>query len=318
MNPATTNTPGPRTGLIPVIPPGPGPGAQSAPGRVPSRAAPYDAFHTARARTTLVARFYAEAMGADHPAEVCASSSCDWPLLGLMTARLRMSPGALLVDAGCGTGGIGLWLTRALNCRLSGFDLSSVAVTQATRRRTRFGLHSGRAAFHIADLEHPGLTLASAAGIICVDALGRVTDRDAAVHELGRALAPGGRLLLTRAVRSGTAPTWEEQARAAGLMVEHVDERPGEPGMWQRLYRLWITHADRLRAEVGEVPARHMLEEAHRMLPTLSGRRAVLLTLRRPPADPPGSGRAVAGAAGTMSPTGEPDARPAAPERTPL
>lgn len=126
-------------------------------------------------------RLYAEAMGEDYPAEVAASSSCDWPLLGLMTVRLRMPPGRLLVDAGCGTGGIGLWLARALAVRLAGFDLPPVAVAQATVRRADFlGTDADRAAFRTADLEDTGLPDSSAHGIVCVDALGRARDRDAA------------------------------------------------------------------------------------------------------------------------------------------
>jgi len=95
-------------------------------------------------------------MGEDYPVEVAASSSCDWPLLGLMTARLRMRPGQLLVDVGCGTGGIGLWLARALALRLEGFDLSPVAAAQATDRCSRFGLSADEAAFHAAELEDTG------------------------------------------------------------------------------------------------------------------------------------------------------------------
>ncbi|WP_020556963.1 hypothetical protein [Embleya scabrispora] len=75
-----------------------------------------------------------------------------------------------------------------------------------------------------------------------------------------------------------------------------MDERPDEPAMWERLYRLWISHADELRRELGEVQARNMLREAHRVLPTLPGRRAVLLTLRRPVTTP-----AAPEAADTMS-----------------
>ncbi|MGW9369672.1 class I SAM-dependent methyltransferase [Streptomyces xanthophaeus] len=246
------------------------------------RSAQYDAFHTARARTDLVARLCATAMGEDYPAETAASSSCDWPLLGLMTARLRMRPGQLLVDAGCGTGGIGLWLARALALRLEGFDLSPVAVAQATGRRAHFLGSAGRAAFRVAELEDTGLPGGHAHGIVCVDALGNATDRTAAVRELGRVLAPGGRLLLTRSTRRGAEPTWPEQAQAAGLTVEHVDERPAEPAMWDRLYKLWITHADDLRRDLGEVQTERMLREAHQVLPKLPGRRAVLLTLRRP------------------------------------
>ncbi|MEH0433890.1 class I SAM-dependent methyltransferase [Streptomyces stelliscabiei] len=241
----------------------------------------FDAFHAARARTDLVARLYEAAMGEDYPHEVNASSSCDWPLLGLMTTRLRMRPGQTLVDAGCGTGGIGLWLARALNARLDGIDISPVALARATRRRSRF-VPADRAAFHVASLDATGLPDRHAHGIICIDALSFTQDRGKAVRELGRILAPGGRLTLTRSLRPGAEPAWEEQAHAAGLTVEHIDERPGEPPMWERLYQLWLAHADDLHRELGD-QARFMLHEARRMLPALNGRRAVLLTLRRPP-----------------------------------
>ncbi|MFF5170550.1 class I SAM-dependent methyltransferase [[Kitasatospora] papulosa] len=257
------------------------------PAPAPPNPAQYDSFHTARARTDLIARMYAAAMGADYPSEIGASSSCDWPLLGLITSRLSMRPGQLLVDAGCGTGGIGLWLARALALRLDGFDLSPVAVTQATARRPHFlGNNTARATFRVAYLHDTSLPTSAAHGIVCIDALGRAKDRDQAVAELARALAPGGRLVMTRSVRRDATPTWAEQAAAAGLNVEHVDERRGEPGMWERLYRLWITHADELRRELGDAPARSMLAEAEQMLPALPGRRAVLLTLRRPATAP--------------------------------
>jgi ubiquinone/menaquinone biosynthesis C-methylase UbiE len=277
------------------------------------RSAPYDAFHTARTRSDLVSRLYARAMGEDYPTEAAPYSSCDIPLLGLMAARLRMRPHQLLVDAGCGTGGTGLWLARALNLNLDGFDLSPAAVTRAATRRTRFGLPAHRAAFRTADLEATGLPDSTAHGIVCVDTLGRATDRQKALQELGRILTPGGRLLLTRATRHTKVPAWENQASAAGLIMEHVDERPGEPAMWDRLYRLWIAHADELRHELGETQARNMLDEAYRTLPALPGRRAVLLTLRRPEEVPGG-----AFAADTMAaPASRFRGGPANQERTP-
>lgn len=91
-----------------------------------------------------------------------------------------------------------------------------------------------------------------------------------------------------------------------------MDERPDEPAMWERLYRLWITHADELRHELGETQTRNMLSEAHRMLPTLPDRRAVLLTLRRPATAP-----ATPGAADTMTGPRDPGNRDASDERTP-
>ncbi|MFF3847925.1 class I SAM-dependent methyltransferase [Streptomyces sp. NPDC002328] len=271
-------------------------------------AAQYDAFHTARARSTLTARLYAAAMGDDYPDEVAASSSCDWPLLGLMAARLRMRPRQLLVDAGCGTGGVGLWLARALAVDLEGLDISPVAVDRATFRRTHFRVSAG---FRVASLETTGLPDACAHGAVCVDALALAANRTHAVRELGHLLAPGGRLVLTRALRRGSRPLWEEQARAAGLVVEHVDERPAEPAMWARLYRLWIDHEDDLRRELGDDQADNMLREARARLPALPGRRAVLLTLRRPAAEP-----SAPGTIATMTPPGRPGG-PASTGRTP-
>ncbi|MFE2379102.1 class I SAM-dependent methyltransferase [Streptomyces sp. NPDC059398] len=279
------------------------------------RSAQYDAFHAARARTDLVARLYAEAMGEDYPVEVAASSSCDWPLLGLLAGRLRMRPGQVLVDAGCGAGGIGLWLARALAVRLTAFDLSPVATVQAAARRGHFlGPAADRAVFRVAELENTGLPDGCAHGIVCVDALGRA-DRGHALRELGRILAPGSRLVVTRALRRGADPAWHQQVEAAGLTQEHLDERPAEPAMWERLYRLWIAHADQLRRELGEAPAENMLREAQHKLPTLGDRRAVLLTLRRLPAsDAP----AVVGAVDRMTRPGlQTGDRPAPGERTP-
>ncbi|AVV46696.1 hypothetical protein C6376_40510 [Streptomyces sp. P3] len=80
-------------------------------------------------------------------------------------------------------------------------------------------------------MENTDLPDSGAHGIVCVDAFGGAADRNAALREPRRALVPGGRLVMARAARLGTAPAWKEQARAAGLTIEHVDERPAEPAL---------------------------------------------------------------------------------------
>ncbi|MEU6192304.1 hypothetical protein [Streptomyces sp. NPDC047061] len=115
-----------------------------------------------------------------------------------------------------------------------------------------------------------------------MDALSFAANRGHALRELARILAPGDRLVVTRAARRGAEPLWEQQARDAALVVKHVDERLAEPAMWTRLYRLWIDHADDLEHELGAEQAANMLHEARTRLPVLPDRRAVLLTLRRP------------------------------------
>ncbi|MFJ6774955.1 class I SAM-dependent methyltransferase [Kitasatospora sp. NPDC091257] len=250
----------------------------------------FDAFHAARSRSSITARLYAQALGEDYPEQVGASGSCDWALLGLLVTRLRLRPRQVLVEAGCGTGGIGLWLARALDTDLVGLDLSPVAVHEATARIPHFGLAQPRVSFRVASLEDTGLPDQRAHGVVCVDALGFAADRQAALRELARVLVPGGRMALTRATCRTADPAWAEEAQAAGLVLEHLDERPGEPAMWDRLYGLWNVHRAQLERELGREQAAGMLAEAHRRRPTMPGRRAVLLTLHRPP-DTPGPPR---------------------------
>ncbi|MFJ7998529.1 hypothetical protein ACIQ7D_15495 [Streptomyces sp. NPDC096310] len=64
--------------------------------------------------------------------------------------------------------------------------------------------------------------------------------------------------------------------------LESEEERPGEPAMWQRLYRLWIGHEADLRQHLGDDQTQSMLAEARTRSRTLADRRSVAVTLRRP------------------------------------
>ncbi|MEU7407927.1 class I SAM-dependent methyltransferase [Streptomyces sp. NPDC042638] len=154
----------------------------------------YDAMHAARARTTIVGGLYGQAMGDLYPAEVAASSSTDWALLGTMVANLRMQPGQRLVDVGCGTGGVGLWLARALAACVTGVDVSSTALGLAAARARHFGLPAECADFRLGSLGSTGLPARYADGLVCVDALGHEKDRRKALEEIRRVLTgrPGG------------------------------------------------------------------------------------------------------------------------------
>ncbi|MFE4830031.1 class I SAM-dependent methyltransferase [Streptomyces sp. NPDC056672] len=243
----------------------------------------YDAFHAARASTALVAQLYAEAMGDAYPHELEASSSCDWPLLGAMVSGLRLRPGGRLVDLGCGTGGPGLWLARALSVQLIGIDISPKAIGLATRRSSAF-VPPGQATFSVATMEVTGLPDAQADGIVCVDALGFAPDGLSALREMHRVLRPGGRAVLTSGGRRAhpVAPPWSHRAAEAGMELESEEERSGEPAMWSRLYRLWLEREADLRHHLGDEQAESMLVEARTRSQTLGNRRSVTVTLRRP------------------------------------
>ncbi|MGI5380728.1 class I SAM-dependent methyltransferase [Streptomyces sp. CA-251387] len=245
------------------------------------QAAGFDDFYRARARSPFVSQLYAEAMGDAYPHEVAPYSSCDWPALGTMVGRLQLAQGQLLADVGCGTGGTGLWLARALNTQLIGIDVSTVAVNIATERRSTF-VPGDHARFQIGGLETTGLDDACVHGLICIDAFSNAGDHLAALREFRRILAPGGRAIITRALSPTSRHRLTQQAHLAGLTVEHVDNRPHEPGMWRRLYQLWIHHEPQLRNELGNDEADRMMAEAQRQLPRLASRTAVIVTLSRP------------------------------------
>ncbi|WP_369384133.1 class I SAM-dependent methyltransferase [Streptomyces sp. cg36] len=242
----------------------------------------FDAFHLARSQTRLISRLQAQALGDAYPAGLATHSSCDRALLTTLAQRLDLRRGQLLLDAGCGAGGIGLWLARTLASQLIGIDISPVA-THLAARRARFLLPPGHAAFYTAPMSRLPFPDQHVHGIVCVDALSFAPDRTAALRELHRVLHPQGRAVLTRAVRHDT-PTaaLEQPLHEAGFELEHLDERPDEPAAWGRLYQLWISHETALHRVLGDEQASRMLAEAHRMLPRLSDRRALVLTLRRP------------------------------------
>jgi ubiquinone/menaquinone biosynthesis C-methylase UbiE len=244
----------------------------------------YDALHAARASAPIVWDLYAAAMGDVYPVEVGASSSCDWPLLGAMVANLRLQPGQRLVDVGCGTGGVGLWLARALAVAVTGVDISATALGLAAGRVQAFGVPPDRAEFFQGSLASTGLPSRYADGLVCVDALGFARDRRAALTEIRRVLKPGARAVLTsgRNRARPVLPPWKEQAQSTGLILDAEEERPHEPGMWQRLYQLWTEHEAELRAQVGNAQADSMLTEARTRGPLLRDRVALTVTVRRP------------------------------------
>jgi ubiquinone/menaquinone biosynthesis C-methylase UbiE len=225
----------------------------------------YDQAFRALHDSRLVRDLWAEAMGDQYPEEVDPFSSCCWWLLGQVVASLRLIPGGTLVDLGCGRGGPGLWLARALSARLVGIDISPVAIQLARSRAPRF-LSDDRASFHVAEFSSTGLEPATADAVVSVDALPFAADLDAALREVHRILKMGGHLVFTaaqsRTQAPGSAGTWEQHLDDAGFAVEKRMINAFHHEHFRRLYTLWNEHAADLRSELGEVVANGLLVEA--------------------------------------------------------
>jgi ubiquinone/menaquinone biosynthesis C-methylase UbiE len=242
----------------------------------------YDAAHTALHDSPLMRRLWSEAMGEQYPAEVDPFSSCSWWLLGQLVAGLRPRPGGRLVDLGCGRGGPGLWLARALSVDLIGVDFSPVAVRLAAARAAAF-VPAGRARFHQATFERTDLPDACADAVVSVDALPFAEDRAAALREVRRILVPGGRLAFTARVQPGGRGDWPATAESAGLVVEDRLATVDNDEFWHRLHASWLAHEAQLRAELGTRAADNLIAEAvwaRQLSPDLPS--LELLMLRRP------------------------------------
>lgn len=146
---------------------------------------------------------------------------------------LVLRPGDLLVDLGCGRGGPGLWLARETSARLVGLDFSPKGIALAIHTAERFALTTP-AQFRVA----------SADGVVSVDAFPFAPDRDAALRELRRVLRPGARAVFTaksaddRPQGPGGMSAWPDRIADAGLEIDHDELRPDVPSFWLRLYRL--------------------------------------------------------------------------------
>ena len=240
----------------------------------------YDAAHEGVHDSPLMRRLWAEAMGEEYPAEVEPFSACSWWLLGRVVAALRLRPGGRLVDLGCGRGGPGLWLARALSARLVGIDFSPVAVRLASSRAADF-VPPGRAEFRQATFERTGLPDACADGAVSVDAFPFTPDRVAAFREVRRILVPGGRIALTVLTPVEQPDRWTTMAESAGLQVEESLVNPHHEEPFRRLFALWKAHEPDLRAELGDRATDNLIREAD-AVPSRPPSVPLLLVLRSP------------------------------------
>lgn len=153
------------------------------------------------------------------------------PMSGMreLAHLLHLQAGQTLVDLGCGRGGPGLWLAADSGCSLVGIDSSTVAITDALRRRQLFP--HATADFFVADVAATGLAAHSAHAVVSIDVLQLLDDPRALIVEAARVLRRGGRFVLTTWEGREDAPARfppnvGEVLESAGLLVDLIVERP--------------------------------------------------------------------------------------------
>jgi SAM-dependent methyltransferase len=209
--------------------------------------------------------------------------------LHLLAGELRVGPGDLLGDLGCGRGGPGLWLAAQTGANLVGVDISAVALQAATARAAALGLNR-RARYQLGSFADTGLSTGALDAVVSIDALIFAPDKQAALVEFARVLRPGGRLAVT---------TWDYHRQPAGRPPQVDDHRPllEAAGFAVRSYADTVDWRHRLTAvndglreaaaeiaqEIGEDVAevRADIDEARRSIDDMT-RRVLILAERHP------------------------------------
>jgi len=115
----------------------------------------------------------------------------------LFLTYLRLASGSNLLDVACGSGGPTFRIARLTGCCVHGVDTHGQAIAQARALSEREGL-TERATFDQLDasqvLPFPD---ASFDGLICIDAVNHLPNRQRIFSDWARLLRPGGHLVFT-------------------------------------------------------------------------------------------------------------------------
>ena len=138
-----------------------------------------------------------------------------------LLADLDPGPDDLVLDLGCGLGGVAIELHRRSGARIVGVDLSRQAVSTATAQAQRAGL-DGSVEFLVGDLAVPpriGATKAHA-----IDSLMFVPDLVGTLAGIVEAIGPDGRLFATMLV-IGSRPRDRIRGalKSAGASLQRLD-----------------------------------------------------------------------------------------------
>lgn len=188
-------------------------------------------------------RLVAEPLGLPPSMRVTGLLSADG--LSEVVERLDLRPGQVLVDLACGRGGYGREIVRARRGELIGVDASAVAIAQAREDLRREGATEA-ARFEVASFEATGLPDGAADAVVCIDSYQFASSLESLFGEAHRITRPGGRLVLTGAMRrvlpDESAVTLIEQALTrSGWTAVEVSARPE----WLRVEeQLWRAVAD--------------------------------------------------------------------------
>ena len=145
-------------------------------------------------------------------------------------SKLAISSGDTLLDIACGSGGPTLRIASKTGSNVVGLDIHEKGIEAAKKQAQNLGL-SDQTNFEVVDgSKSLQFQEASFAGLICVDAVNHLPERESVFADWHRVLKPGGRLVFTDPITI-TGPLTNDEIRircSIGfflLVPSGVDER---------------------------------------------------------------------------------------------
>lgn len=128
-----------------------------------------------------------------------------------------VAPGARVVDAGCGTGGLAVQLARERGCKVVGLTLVEAQAELGRRRARRAGVEDA-VEFRVADYCDSGLEGGRYDAVLAAESLCHAPDKKAFYREAGRLLRPGGRLAVAEYVRDARSVATADERMSEWLV----------------------------------------------------------------------------------------------------
>lgn len=172
----------------------------------------------------------------------------------LRSVELDLSGPVRILDAGCGTGMLGLhFLERFPGAVLTSTDLEPRFLQTTVANAAQRGLEVQRITVGVSDISHPsrlqlpaGGAMELAAGsfdLICAGAVvGYASSTESAVRELVRLLAPGGTLLNLEMSESPTGKFVSRRYSYSNITLSLMQQVLRESGCTVRMTRLSLVH----------------------------------------------------------------------------
>jgi ubiquinone/menaquinone biosynthesis C-methylase UbiE len=242
-----------------------------------SQARMWNAFYAQARVAEFCRQLYLEAFGDEYPAEEATDGYITRTELRQMANALGVGPGQTIADLGCGRGGPGQWIARATGAALVGIDFSEVALEQARARAAQLGM-GGAATYRSANFQATGLDAASVDGVISIDVIWAIPDKQAGFAEAARILKFGARLIFVDWERDLSPPSYPPPVsdhrpllEAAGFEVELRQLGPHADSLRRVFYERMLARQAELMGELDEKTAQSILREARAWLGLLDG-----------------------------------------------